>query len=94
VRDQAFKAIDMFVKRVEHLVVGMVRLLSSASSDVQPDTVLAPATSPSGQSAALPDVAATAPGLATTAGGAAGALAGWAFSSLGKKVRCRLRGES
>ena len=34
-RDQAFKAIDMFVKRVEHLVVGMVSLLSSASSDVQ-----------------------------------------------------------
>lgn len=32
-------------------------------------------------------MAASAPGLATTAGGAAGALAGWAFTSLGKKVR-------
>ncbi|GAA5886151.1 hypothetical protein JCM3774_002997 [Rhodotorula dairenensis] len=72
VRDQAYRAIDMFVKKCEALTAGM------------PDTVL-PDT-PTGQSPALQAAAQTQPGLATNAAGAAGALAGWAFASVSKKL--------
>uniref|UniRef100_A0A0K3CH41 FGENESH: predicted gene_7.86 protein n=1 Tax=Rhodotorula toruloides TaxID=5286 RepID=A0A0K3CH41_RHOTO len=61
VRDQAFKAIDMFVKKCESLTASM-------------------------QSPALQAASQTQPGLATNAAGAAGALAGWAFASVSKKL--------
>ncbi|GAA5875530.1 hypothetical protein JCM1840_005996 [Sporobolomyces johnsonii] len=71
VRDQGFKAIDMFVKKCEALTANM------------PETVLPDA----GQSsAALQAASQTQPGLATNAAGAAGALAGWAFASVSKKL--------
>lgn len=72
VRDQAYRAIDMFVKKCEALTASM------------PDTVI-PDT-PTGQSPALQAAAQTQPGLATNAAGAAGALAGWAFASVSKKL--------
>ncbi|BGP22651.1 other/SCY1 protein kinase [Rhodotorula toruloides] len=71
VRDQAFKAIDMFVKKCETLTASM------------PETVL-PETAQ--QSPALQAASQTQPGLATNAAGAAGALAGWAFASVSKKL--------
>ncbi|KAJ8295338.1 putative inactive serine/threonine-protein kinase scy1 [Rhodotorula toruloides] len=71
VRDQAFKAIDMFVKKCESLTASM------------PETVL-PETAQ--QSPALQAASQTQPGLATNAAGAAGALAGWAFASVSKKL--------
>ncbi|KAL7418377.1 Nuclear aminoacylation-dependent tRNA export pathway component [Cryptotrichosporon argae] len=73
VRDQAFKAMALFMKRIEGMVASM------------PDTVLedrsyGPVTTTS----------ATAPqnqaGLVNSATGAAGALAGWAISSLSKQL--------
>lgn len=105
VRDQAYRAIDMFVKKCEALTASMVRphplprLETSFPPQkkkepcsrslttlprVQPDTVI-PDT-PTGQSPALQAAAQTQPGLATNAAGAAGALAGWAFASVSKKV--------
>ncbi|GAA5949077.1 hypothetical protein JCM10213_007084 [Rhodosporidiobolus nylandii] len=86
VRDQAFKAIDMFVKKCEALTASM------------PDTALPPpdptaspslATSPAAQQntgLAAQAASATQPGIATSATGAAGALAGWAFASVSKKL--------
>ena len=97
VRDQAYRAIDMFVKKCEALTASMVsrplftkklgwQILTTSRTRVhmQPDTVI-PDT-PTGQSPALQAVAQTQPGLATNAAGAAGALAGWAFASVSKKV--------
>ncbi|GAA5978305.1 hypothetical protein JCM10908_004306 [Rhodotorula pacifica] len=72
VRDQAYRAIDMFVKKCEALTASM-------PETAIPDT-------PSGQSPALQAAAQTQPGLATNAAGAAGALAGWAFASVSKKL--------
>ncbi|GAA6047618.1 hypothetical protein JCM3770_001591 [Rhodotorula araucariae] len=72
VRDQAFKAIDMFVKKCEALTAGM------------PDTALPPEAA--AQQPALQAASQTQPGLATSATGAAGALAGWAFASVSKKL--------
>ncbi|KAK4053841.1 Nuclear aminoacylation-dependent tRNA export pathway component [Microbotryomycetes sp. JL201] len=71
VRDQGFKAIDMFVKKCEQLTAHM------------PETVVVEngASSPAAQAASQ-----TQPGLATNAAGAAGALAGWAFASVSKKL--------
>ncbi|KAG5352188.1 hypothetical protein C0989_003269 [Termitomyces sp. Mn162] len=66
VRDQAFKAIDLFVKRLENHAAAM------------PDTSLPD----SGSSAVLHEQTT----LVTTAAGAASSLAGWAISSLGKKL--------
>ncbi|GAA5974494.1 hypothetical protein JCM21900_006691 [Sporobolomyces salmonicolor] len=71
VRDQGFKAIDMFVKKCEALTANM------------PETALPEAGQ---QSAALQAASQTQPGLATNAAGAAGALAGWAFASVSKKL--------
>ncbi|GAA5904553.1 hypothetical protein JCM8208_004814 [Rhodotorula glutinis] len=72
VRDQAYKAMDMFVKKCEALTANM------------PDTALAPEAA--AQQPALQAAAQTQPGLATSATGAAGALAGWAFASVSKKL--------
>ncbi|CAK9786513.1 hypothetical protein CC85DRAFT_256266 [Cutaneotrichosporon oleaginosum] len=69
VRDQAFKAMAMFVKRVEEMVASM------------PATVLTETERPTS-----PQHAAGA-GMVTSAAGAAGSLAGWAFSSLGKHLQ-------
>ncbi|KAF8070341.1 armadillo-type protein [Lyophyllum atratum] len=55
VRDQAFKAVELFVKKLESHAATMVDILKQAT-------------------------------LVTTAAGAAGSLAGWAISSLGKKL--------
>lgn len=68
VRDQAFKAMAMFVKRLEEMVASM------------PATVLADSERP----VSPPQVAGA--GM-TSAAGAAGSLAGWAFSSLGKHLQ-------
>ncbi|CEQ39872.1 SPOSA6832_01420 [Sporobolomyces salmonicolor] len=95
VRDQGFKAIDMFVKKCEALTANMVcpfppplsfvlPLISFPS--LQPETALPEAGQ---QSAALQAASQTQPGLATNAAGAAGALAGWAFASVSKKVCSR-----
>ena len=87
----------MFVKKCEALTASMVsrplftkklgwQILTTSRTRVhlQPDTVI-PDT-PTGQSPALQAAAQTQPGLATNAAGAAGALAGWAFASVSKKV--------
>lgn len=77
VRLQAFKAIDMFIKRTEQLTANM------------PDTVLPPEDQQQGTSLS-PNTAVAGskgqPGLAESAGGAAVALAGWAFTSLSSRI--------
>ncbi|KAK4058806.1 Nuclear aminoacylation-dependent tRNA export pathway component [Microbotryomycetes sp. JL221] len=73
VRDQGFKAIDMFVKKCEQLTANM------------PETVVVENGAPS-VAAAAQAASQTQPGLATNAAGAAGALAGWAFASVSKKL--------
>lgn len=77
VRLQAFKAIDMFIKRTEQLTANM------------PDTVLPPDDQQQGTSLS-PNTAVAGskgqPGLAESAGGAAVALAGWAFTSLSSRI--------
>ncbi|KAG1766920.1 hypothetical protein EV702DRAFT_1148475 [Suillus placidus] len=72
VRDQAFKAVELFVKRLE------------AHAATMPETV---ATEDGGEDlpARLPG-AYTQAGLVNSATGAAAALTGWAVSSLGKKL--------
>ncbi|KAJ7594647.1 hypothetical protein C8J56DRAFT_927286, partial [Mycena floridula] len=72
VRDQAFKAVDLFVKKLEAHVATM------------PETAGPEATDPL---AGFTGASAGAPGtLVNSAAGAAGALAGWAISSLGKRL--------
>ncbi|KAH9813027.1 hypothetical protein DFH28DRAFT_897391 [Melampsora americana] len=74
VRDQAFKALDMFVERVRKAAAEM------------PETAV---TSPSNGDLNFPSISsatASQPGLAMSAAGAAGALAGWAFSSVSRKL--------
>ncbi|KAG1738786.1 hypothetical protein EDB19DRAFT_1982454 [Suillus lakei] len=72
VRDQAFKAVELFVKRLE------------AHASTMPETV---STEEGGEDlpARLPG-AFTQAGLVNSATGAASALTGWAVSSLGKKL--------
>ncbi|KAG6898142.1 hypothetical protein C0992_004858 [Termitomyces sp. T32_za158] len=69
VRDQAFKAMDLFVKRLESNAATLPE-----TSGLQPNTT--------GTSVVLPEQTT----LVTTAAGAASSLAGWAISSLGKKL--------
>lgn len=71
VRDQGYKAIDMFIKKCEALSANM------------PDTAVIETGPPS---AAVQAVSLNQPGLALNAAGAAGALAGWAFASVSKKL--------
>lgn len=73
VRDQAFKAMELFVKKLE------------THASTLPETVAPQETleMPGGLgSVAIPTQAT----LVNSAAGAAGALAGWAITSLGKKV--------
>ncbi|EIN12027.1 ARM repeat-containing protein [Punctularia strigosozonata HHB-11173 SS5] len=73
VRDQAFKAIELFVKKLEEHAATM------------PETVIPP----EGHAPVPVNGATGIPGhstLVNSAAGAAGALAGWAINSLGKKV--------
>ncbi|KAJ7209598.1 ARM repeat-containing protein [Mycena pura] len=68
VRDQAFKAMELFVKRLESHAATMPEITAPEASAALGITSPAPAT------------------LVNSAAGAAGALAGWAMSSLGKKL--------
>ncbi|KAF7315272.1 Protein kinase domain-containing protein [Mycena indigotica] len=68
VRDQAFKAIDLFIKRLESHASTMPETAAPEASEAIGITSPAQAT------------------LVNSAAGAAGALAGWAISSLGKKL--------
>ncbi|KAG0152088.1 hypothetical protein CROQUDRAFT_85801 [Cronartium quercuum f. sp. fusiforme G11] len=73
VRDQAFRALDMFVERVRKAAAEMPETIATSplASDLSPGNASATASQP---------------GLAMSAAGAAGALAGWAFSSASKKL--------
>ncbi|KAG5646819.1 hypothetical protein DXG03_002196 [Asterophora parasitica] len=68
VRDQAFKAVNLFVKKLEQCAATMPETVISDASDNSSNHIPEQAT------------------LATTAAGAAGSLAGWALSSLGKTL--------
>ncbi|KAF8637981.1 hypothetical protein AX16_010613 [Volvariella volvacea WC 439] len=67
VRDQAFKAMELFVNKLQR------------HAETMPETALVESTGEHGD-ATMPG------GLANSAAGAAGALAGWAFTSLSKKL--------
>ncbi|KAG8962609.1 hypothetical protein FRC03_003978 [Tulasnella sp. 419] len=71
VRDQAFKAVELFMKRVE------------THAEKMPETALAPGSS---ADADVPAQYALVNSAAGAAAGAAGALAGWAVSSISKKL--------
>ncbi|KAM0753621.1 hypothetical protein T439DRAFT_377790 [Meredithblackwellia eburnea MCA 4105] len=71
VREQGYKAIDMFVRKCESLTANM-------PDAVQPEA--------ENQSKAALAASQNQPGLATNTAGAAGALAGWAFASVSKKL--------
>ncbi|GAA5932952.1 COPI-interacting protein CEX1 [Sporobolomyces koalae] len=84
VRDQGFKAIDMFVKRCEQLTASMPETVlppNMNGSDEQPVQLLPPANAATATAAVSGGVK-----LATNAAGAAGVLAGWAFGGVGKKL--------
>ncbi|KAJ7287403.1 armadillo-type protein [Mycena rebaudengoi] len=68
VRDQAFRAVDLFVKKLETHASTMPETAAPEASETLGITSPAQAT------------------LVNSAAGAAGALAGWAISSLGKKL--------
>lgn len=68
VRDQAFKTIDLFLKRLESHSATMPEIATTETSDASSGSL--PASS----------------NLMNTAAGAAGALAGWAITSLGKRL--------
>ncbi|CDO75531.1 hypothetical protein BN946_scf184871.g12 [Trametes cinnabarina] len=72
VRDQAFKAMELFMKKLEEHAATMPES-APAETEILPG-------------GALPLNGATPTTLVNTAAGAAGALAGWAISSLGKKL--------
>ncbi|KAG6829451.1 hypothetical protein H0H92_004511 [Tricholoma furcatifolium] len=69
VRDQAFKAVQLFVARLEKYAATMPETSLSETAD-----------------GSLPLASSEPATLVTTAAGAAGSLAGWAISSLGKKL--------
>jgi SCY1-like protein 1 len=89
VRDQAFKAVELFVKKLESHAATMVCIVLQAVVPglfltvfcCQPETAM----NENGDTSILPVPAGQAT-LVNSAAGAAGALAGWAISSLGKKV--------
>ncbi|KAF8739684.1 ARM repeat-containing protein, partial [Rhizoctonia solani] len=80
VRDQAFRAMDLFVKRVE---VHAAQMPETAPEEVQSIIGGLPLGATSG---GTPAAGGTSAALVTSAAGAAGALAGWAISSLGRKL--------
>ncbi|KAK4689876.1 SCY1-like protein 1, partial [Tremellales sp. Uapishka_1] len=78
VRDQAFKAMAMFMKRIEQMAASMPETVLTEESKI--NSVSGPVTTTSstdstGQAS-----------LVNSATGAAGALAGWAIASLGKQL--------
>ncbi|KAJ6593651.1 armadillo-type protein [Mycena capillaripes] len=86
VRDQAFKAVELFVKKLEIHAASMVcsfTFTSCLSVDLIP---MKPETAAPEASEALGITSPAQATLVNSAAGAAGALAGWAISSLGKKV--------
>ncbi|GAB1521580.1 Nuclear aminoacylation-dependent tRNA export pathway component [Rhizoctonia solani] len=80
VRDQAFRAMDLFVKRVE---AHAAQMPETAPEEVQSIIGGLPLGATSG---GTPAAGGTSAALVTSAAGAAGALAGWAISSLGRKL--------
>ncbi|CAE7145252.1 unnamed protein product [Rhizoctonia solani] len=80
VRDQAFRAMDLFVKRVE---THAAQMPETAPEDPQSIIGSFPLGGASGSTSAAGGSSAA---LVTSAAGAAGALAGWAISSLGRKL--------
>ncbi|KAF5321514.1 hypothetical protein D9619_001358 [Psilocybe cf. subviscida] len=70
VRDQAFKALQLFVKKLEDHVAKM------------PETVIVP----TAEGGPTPMPGAAPASIVDSAAGAAGSLAGWAISTLGKKI--------
>jgi SCY1-like protein 1 len=92
VRDQAFKTLELFINKLQTHAATMVSIAvgeeALAKGLSQPETALledgAPAPLPFGLP--LPQGSQSA-AIASSAAGAAGALAGWAISSLGKTVR-------
>ncbi|PCH43923.1 ARM repeat-containing protein [Wolfiporia cocos MD-104 SS10] len=72
VRDQAFKAMELFVKKLEEHAATMPETVEADSESALPGFL--PPASPGPNT------------LVNTAAGAAGALAGWAMSSLSKKL--------
>jgi SCY1-like protein 1 len=98
VRDQAFRAMEMFVNRLESIAASMaslcvLRFSSEAHRRKQPETAIVPGT-PSHQANGTSYSSSSSPAthpvglptLPTSAAGAAGALAGWAMTSFAKKV--------
>lgn len=79
VRDQAFKALDMFLERVK-----------KAASEM-PESVATPASLEETMTSAI---SSSQPGMAMSATGAAGALASWAFSSVSRKLTSSEMGSS
>ncbi|CAE6462416.1 unnamed protein product [Rhizoctonia solani] len=80
VRDQAFRAMELFVKRVE---AHAAQMPETAPEEVQSIIGGLPL---GGTSGSAPAAGGTSAALVTSAAGAAGALAGWAISSLGRKL--------
>ncbi|KAJ1304280.1 hypothetical protein OPQ81_005440 [Rhizoctonia solani] len=80
VRDQAFRAMDLFVKRVE---AHAAQMPETAPEDPQSIIGAFPLGGASGTTSTAGGSSAA---LVTSAAGAAGALAGWAISSLGRKL--------
>jgi SCY1-like protein 1 len=84
VRDHAFKALNLFVKKLEEHACSMVGSPDGLSCSLliclQPETVNVNE-SQSGGLAPIPTT------LVDSAAGAAGSLAGWAIHNLSKKVR-------
>lgn len=86
VRDQAFRAMELFVKRVE----AYASQLPETAAPEDPQSIVGGLPLGSGLGNASTAAGSTAAGssaaLVTSAAGAAGALAGWAISSLGRKL--------
>lgn len=88
VRDQAFKTMELFTKKLESYAATMVWVSFYRSNDNLLKSSTKPETAAPNPFDQFTDpVAATSQGtLVTSAAGAAGALAGWAMSSIGKRV--------
>ncbi|KAJ4468330.1 hypothetical protein J3R30DRAFT_3662182 [Lentinula aciculospora] len=88
VRDQAFKTMELFIKKLESYATTMVclypteKLNDKFEISTQPET----ATPNPMDQFTDPGAAASQATLVTSAAGAAGALAGWAMSSIGKRL--------
>ncbi|KAB5588327.1 N-terminal kinase-like protein [Ceratobasidium theobromae] len=81
VRDQAFRAMELFVKRVEAYAAQM----PEAAAPDDPQSIIS-GISLGGVTGNTSTAAGSSAALVTSAAGAAGALAGWAISSLGRKL--------